>query len=211
MIYNVFDIETSGLDKDCDIYEFAYIRLDDMFNIIKSDTLYFYKKNWNVTASEIHGLTREKLEPYAKDFYKNLAAMYATMHNGIAVGKNNMMFDNIRVISFINRNKYDQNKDKGIRDFRIEASIDVQNYMAPYYRKHMEKIGQPVGTTKKGSLEDYMAVCGFDKPMLEEFARQNGIAVDERFRAHGAMYDTVMTLATLKWLAFAAKVTFAPK
>lgn len=211
MIYTVFDIETSGLDKECDIYEFAYIRLDDNFNIIKSDTLYFFKKSWVVTASEIHGLTEEMLTPHIKDFYKNLAAMYATMHNGIAIGKNNMMFDNTRVISFINRNMYDQNKDKGIRDFRIEASIDVQNYMAPHYRRYMESIGQPVGPSKKGTLEDYMKVCGFDKPMLESFARQNGITVDERFKAHGAMYDTVMTLATLKWLTFAAKTVFSPK
>lgn len=211
MIYNVFDIETSGLEKDCDIYEFAYIRLDDNFNIIKTDTLYFYKKSWNITSSDIHGLSKDYLEKYAKDFYKNLAAMYATMHNGIAVGKNNMMFDNSRVSSFIKRNKYDMNKDKGIRDFVIKASIDVQNYMAPYYRKHMIDRGLAVSNNQKGTLEDYMEVCGFTKPMLEDFAKSNGIEVDERFRAHGAMYDTVMTLATLKWLAYAARVTFSPK
>lgn len=211
VVYTVFDIETSGLERDSDIYEFAYIRLDDEFNIIKSDVLYFYRSKWNITAGDIHGLTKDVLEPHAKDFFKNLAAMYSTLQNTIAVGKNNMLFDNIVISNFINRYKFDVDKQKGIRDFTIKASIDVQNYMAPYYRKYMSENGIPTNGHSKGTLEDYMKVCGFTKDILENFAIANNIEVDERFRAHGAVYDTLMTFATLKWLAYSARVTFNPK
>ena len=211
MVYTVYDIETSGLNRDCDIYEFAYIRLDDEFNIIKNDVLYFYRKTWNITATEVHGLTRESLESHASEFFKNLAAVYATMQNTIAIGKNNMTFDNIALSNFINRYKFDVDKQKGIRDFRIKASIDVQNYMAPYYRRYMSDIGTPVGGNKSGTLEDYMKVCGFNYQILKDFALANGIEVNDRFKVHGAMYDTIMTFAVLKWLAYSAKVTFNPR
>ena len=202
-MYTVYDIETSGTSRDSEIYEFAAIRLSDDMKVIGTYNYFFYKKEWGETQeAHIHGLTKEILEPYAPDFYKNLAAMYAMMYDATVVGKNNLGFDNYVIKRFIDRNIKDlDEKATGIRKFKLGGSIDVQQYMARHYRDYMSRIGTPVSSQSKGTLEQYMSVCGFTEADLVGFAKAIGIdTTSPRFKAHGAMYDVVMTYATFVWL-----------
>lgn len=210
MIYTVIDIESDGLSGDCEIYEFAYVRLDDNLNVIKSGTLYFWKKEWTLKAGEIHHLTKEFLEKHADMFYQNLAIMYATLHNTIVIGKNNMSFDNSRIYAFIARNMHDSG-DKAIRTFQMKASVDVQNYMRPHFQAYTKSIGLNVGSRASGKLEEYMDMCGFTREILVDFANANNILIDDRFKAHGAMYDTLATLAVFKWLVYVKKTVIEPR
>ena len=79
MFYTVFDIETTGFDGNiCDVVQFAYANLDENFNCIKAESLYFYHDDmhWSKEAEEVHHLSREFLSLYKDSFETNIKKMF---------------------------------------------------------------------------------------------------------------------------------------
>ena len=223
MIKTVMDIETTGFYKlnedkttlldSSEIVEVGYIQIDDTnFDIVNYGTLYFYKPYFNLEneAAAVHGLTREFLEPYEKDFDRNLIALCSLMENCVMIGKNNRNFDLPYIQSFIKKHaKFDTNipalvaglnmKDYNDHKFYYGSSvtvIDTQELYMPIWRSiQFAKTGET--TRKWGTLGQYIESIDGGQQLTQEFydslekARVTG--------AHGALYDCCMTLVIYLW------------
>lgn len=44
MLYTVFDVETSGLERGCDVLSFAYALTDESVGVKRAEVLYFWKE-----------------------------------------------------------------------------------------------------------------------------------------------------------------------
>lgn len=190
-----YDVETSGLDRSSDIYEFGFVRTDERLNVISSGTLYFYQKEWDIQATQIHKLTRQYLEAYEKDFSKNLATLYALCHNAIWIGKNNIGYDNMVLTNFLGRYQ-----PKDIAGIWTGGTADIQSMCGRRWREWRRKeFGEDMGR-KSGNLQDYMLMASFTKDVLEWYMKENNIVVPKgRDELHSALYDAVMTLCAAKY------------
>jgi len=193
-----YDIETSGFERDSDVYEFGFVRTDDCLNVISSGNLYFYQKEWGIKASHVHGLTRQFLEQHEQYFAKNLATLYALCHNTTWVGKNNISYDNIVLSNFMSR--YEP---KGVQSLWPAGTVDVQKMCGRRWREwHQKKFGENMGR-KSGTLPDYIAMTGFSKEDIDGYMKANRIVMPEgRDKLHSALYDTVLTLCAAKYCIF---------
>ena len=186
--YLVVDIETTGFIKfDAngtlipDFLEFGYLVLDDSGRITDSGAIYFYEDWFDIEneAQNFHKLTREFLKENRVDTQDGICAMLTLCAGRILIGKNIQSFD----INFLRRwcQKY------GIVDVLVDTPIyDVQTAYAPIYRK---KAGLE-GTSKRGSLEDYIKVNN-DYQIVEDI--YTDLPKKRVTQAHGALYDCVMT------------------
>lgn len=96
MLYTVFDLETTGLNRlNNDIVQFSYIRLNERFAPIKAGNLYFYRDDmdWSEEAYAIHKLSKDFLRQHKDSFEKNLCTMYSMLQFGHLVGHNAETFD----------------------------------------------------------------------------------------------------------------------
>lgn len=113
MVFDVFDLETNGVINKSKGFmpqpqQCARIRLDQDFNFVESECLYFYNEAliehsdtaekgapatpWRA-AFEGHGLSREFLSQYADSFDDNIRRMYRFAYRGNLVGHNIRDFD----------------------------------------------------------------------------------------------------------------------
>lgn len=91
MLYTVFDVETSGLERGCDVLSFAYALTDENVGVKRAEVLYFWKEGvtkWTEEAYEINHLSKEFLRQYEADYEKNLQKMYIVLSMGHLVGFN---------------------------------------------------------------------------------------------------------------------------
>lgn len=120
MYYTIFDIETTGLYRDqSDVIQFAYVNLDENFQPIKSDILYFYYEgmSWSEEAEAVHHISLETLKQHADEFENNLLKMYVTLSFCNAVTFNGDHFDIPFVRAWLMR--------QGMPEIRVSMSYDV--------------------------------------------------------------------------------------
>ena len=99
MLYTVFDVETSGLERGCDVLSFAYALTDESVGVKRAEVLYFWKEGvtqWTEEAYEINHLSKEFLRQYEADYEKNLQKMYIVLSMGHLVG-----FTLIRMVTLL--------------------------------------------------------------------------------------------------------------
>lgn len=221
MIGLVVDIETTGylqfqevdgwsqLANWSEILEVGYLRIDmDTKEILSHGTLYFYKPYFNVEsdAQAVHGLTREFLQQYEKDFTKNLIALNSLIQSTCIIGKNSDKFDVPFIKAFIAKHGGDEMdipalvdrlNMKGYNGGRVYYNdslyaLDMQTIFKDrfhelYYDKYKVKL-QP---GKKGTLSQYVDVIGSGQEAVDYV--YNSLSKDRVTGAHGALYDAVMT------------------
>ena len=131
MVLTVIDLETTSVkDYPVNILEAGYIRINQDCDILGHGTLYFYKPEFNIEgATQYNGLTRSYLEQYAKDFDKNLAALYALCYRGILVGKNNIRFDDRKIVDFVT------NYCKDMEPLVLSGELDIEHHYTDDFRK----------------------------------------------------------------------------
>ena len=187
----ICDIETTGLDKfNDDITEFGWIRIDpNTTEILDHGVLYFYKSSFNVEATQhLTGLTREFLAPYEADFEKNLAAMMSLMSNTVVIGKNSKFFDVPFIQQFIR-------KWGTSTTVNVDNQLDVQELFTPIFKQlYLKKYNKPY-TGKFGKLGQYIEVLDAEDEVKSIY---NSLDKVRETEAHGALYDCVMTLVSLR-------------
>lgn len=187
----ICDIETTGLDKfKDDITEFGWIRIDpNTTEILDHGVIYFYKDSFNVEATQhITGLTREFLSQYSGDFEKNLAAMMSLMSNTVVIGKNSKFFDVPFIQQFIRRWGTSTT-------VSVTSQLDVQELFTPIFKQlYLKKYNKPY-TGKFGKLGQYIEVLDAEDEVKLIY---NSLDKVRETEAHGALYDCVMTLVSLR-------------
>lgn len=164
------------------------LRFDNNFKIHAADTLYFYRKTYdlsNYEANAVHGLTKEFLEQYKDSFYANIAKMYAMMYKSVIIGKNSNKFD----IPFIER-FYKKKYVSDIEPLDYYDKYDVQNVFGKAYKNE-------TGSNGAGTLTDYLDHL---KIPHSEISRQcSELVGDSKVRnAHDALFDVVATFEVFK-------------
>lgn len=201
MVLTIFDVEANGLienHKMPDIYQFGYIRVTDTFKVIGSGSLYYWNSAsylpYDNASGAIHGITEDFLKKHEEDFIKNSATMYALLHNCMVVGKNCLTYDNPVVINHMR--KYQPAK---CPTFAFGPKIDIQSHAAIYWREYCRLNGIEHTSHSRGTLGDYMKMCGYTEEVIKAFASINGIQLDSE-HPHDALYDATMTYMVLCWL-----------
>ena len=195
MIITILDIETTGLDKCIhDILEVAYMRIDSKtLEILSHGTLYFYKPEFRIEnqAQAVHGLTREYLTQFENEFDDNIVSLYTLIQQSVVIGKNSDNFDLPFISMWLNR------KASILAPVCIVGTLDIQEFLAPHYRKWVASCtGVMPSTRKKGTLEEYMDMFGYTQESLKmDFIKLYG---SERAHAHGALFDVYMTYICVK-------------
>lgn len=195
MKYLLFDIETTGLNVyNDDICQFAYIILNEKFEMVKAEELFFYYDGMHVSPEsyEVHHLSAEFLKQYEDKFIDNLAKMHILVSRANVIGHNADKFDYPFVRNFINR--------FGLPDTECNSLIDTVSVFKPYgrmmNRKHAkgwtEYIGKFAPTSV--SLEVLPKKLGIDEStitVLEEamFGKSS--------QQHNACYDCIATYLCL--------------
>lgn len=196
MVLTFLDIETTGFDfRTDDILQVGFVRADEKGKIINAGNLYYYQPHFNVESSafEVHGITRQHLEPYEADFIKNVSGLYTMLQRGYIIGKNSNRFDIPFCVGWINKTCPGY-----LPNINVFRTCDVQDVMAPVFRSEWEKqFGE--STRKHGTLEQYVKILNiesFVKQMYEvaqKFAKEPA-----RAGYHDALYDAVATYCV--WL-----------
>lgn len=223
MVAYVIDIETTGLLKfqtnaktgrtelsdDSEILEVGYLAIDTYTKeIMNHGVLYFYKPYFNIEseAQSIHGLTRDFLQQYEGDFEKNLIILSSMTQLGMIIGKNCDIFDIPFIDAFIEKHGTEsmnvrqllascQTKDIYGSAFTLDRhpfNVDVQKFFAPTFRKmYAEKTGITLSERKRGKLGEYIDVIPNGTAIVDTI--YNDLDKARSTRAHGALYDAVMT------------------
>lgn len=223
MIGVVLDIETTNwysisphtgtLSDDSEILEVGYIRVDmDTCQVIDCGDLYFYKPYFMVEseAQKIHHITREFLEQYEGDFRKNLVILNGIIQRTCIIGKNTEGFDIKYIKEFLRKhsgNQLDiaqQVMYSNIKTYDgnymgydvVEFSLDMQKIFAPRFRElYYQKYKVELNSRKRGTLSEYIDVLNMQNAVDQMYA---GLPKKRETRAHGALYDAVMTYVV--WL-----------
>lgn len=223
MICTVIDIETTGRYKIslglnnpdyAEILEVSYIRVNsEDLSILSHGSLYFYKPYFCVEsqAQEVHGLTRQFLKQYEKDFDKNLIQLHALMQQTLIVGKNSDVFDIPFIQAFLKKHsngklnidaEFEAAKIKTYAGYPAEytwfyGSYDIQTIYKNTWKDQVEKMtGSRPSGQRKGSLSEY--IDDFPGRREEVEAIYATLDKDRVTKAHGALYDCVMTYVVLK-------------
>lgn len=225
MIGLVLDIETTGylsispvtgtLPDANEILEVGYIRIDmDTRQILNCGELYFYKPYFQVEsdAQKIHGITRDFLEPYAGEFQRNLVILNSLVQRTCIIGKNSNSFDIPFIKEFLRKhsNGYlDITQQVALSSIKYfgtrtdlfyevyEFALDMQSiFKDEYHRLHYEKYGTELSGRKRGTLSEYIDVLNAQH-VVE--AIYNDLPKKRITRAHGALYDAVMTYVVWSW------------
>lgn len=222
MVGTVIDIETTGflkfdinsdgvslLSDKSEILEVGYINVDmDTKRIINSGTLYFYKPYFDIEsdAQKVHGLTREFLQQFEKDFDNNLIALNSLIQCTCIIGKNSDKFDIPFIKAFIKKhagmcfdipNLVSQLDMKGYNGGYVTYTdnmyaLDMQKiYVNRWKSQYFDKTGVNVPPNKKGTLSEYIDSIDGGREVTNKLysimpkVRETG--------AHGALYDCCMT------------------
>lgn len=207
------DKTTGYLKDDREILEVSYIRVDNATaEILSSGSLYFYKDYFQIEneAQRFHGLTRDFLKQYKDDFDKNLIILDSLFQKTNIIGKNSEHFDIPFIRGFIDKHgKSKLNLDDLIIQAKIKKidgdrliynpilfSTEIQSiFKSTFRRLYTEKTGQVLHPNKRGTLSEYIEVLdAFDK-VDEIYA---SLPKDRVTKAHGALYDCVMTYVVWK-------------
>ncbi|MBQ2885891.1 MAG: 3'-5' exonuclease [Alphaproteobacteria bacterium] len=195
MIYTIFDIETTGLienNKFPQVLEVGYIQIDEYLNILRGDSFYFYRPEWEIPekALQINGLTLDLLKEHEKDYYSSLVKLWTLMERGRLIGKNSDAFD-----IPICKNMFSANSDM-LKLPAVRQSIDMQKIYGKTYKDYIaNKTG--VRPRSAGKLEEYMDVIGLTQDEIK--AQFEEIFPSEtRSAAHSALYDAYMTYLVTK-------------
>lgn len=220
MVGTVVDIETTGFlkfvrDKDnnsvlsdeSEICEVGFMNIDLKTGaILHSGVLYFYKPYYNLEndAAKVHGLTREFLSQYEKDFENNLIALNALLQSAIIIGKNSKSFDIPFMKAFIDKHGgYKLNITHlvaalGIKGYKGGTvvynggigSIDMQHiWHKRYVRLMFDKTGI-ADDRKKGTLKEYIDLINAWPVVEAVYAK---VGKGRKAGYHSALYDVVMT------------------
>lgn len=224
MIGLVVDIETTGyrsydsatglLSDNSEILEVGYLRIDmETGGMLGNGTLYFYKPYFNIEsdAQRVHGLTREFLQQYEDQFDNNLIILNSLIQKTCIIGKNSESFDIPFIRDFLIKHS------DGCLDFKslilkakiktydkswflydpMEFSLDLQKiFKDEFHRLYYERTGISLDSRKKGTLSDYVNCIEGMSAAVDTL--YNSLTKDRETKAHGALYDAVMTYGV--WL-----------
>ena len=191
MLYTIIDVESTGFSREfADILSFGFLRINSQFEIKESGNLYFYLPNFKVEnkdAFEVHGLTRDFLSQYEKDFAVNITKMYSLMYHSCLIGKNIDAFDIPLINSFFKRYA------KYLPKFEYTSSVDLQKRFKDTYQAR-------TGSRKVGTLTDYCNVLGITKDTLNNIY-DSLPTKDENPNAkhmHSSLYDCIAIYCVFK-------------
>ena len=175
MEFIVMDIESTGLNRNVDIpLEVAFLKFNSDCSAVKeSGVMYFYKTGirWSDEAEAIHGLSREFLTPYEKDYYINLRKLYRLVSRSNLVGHNVKSFDFPFLTHFLAREMYGQVAYNNI--------YDTMRIFQPVFHKPMK-------------LRDLTEALGAPEEILNSLHKK-WFGTAPRQSWHGASYDVVAT------------------
>ena len=225
MIGLVLDIETTGwlnispvtgtLPDANEILEVGYIRINmDTREILSCGELYFYKPYFCIEsdAQQVHGITREFISQFEDEFQRNLVILNALIQRTCIIGKNSNKFDVPYIKEFLRKhsNGYlDITQQVALASIKqygngpvlfydvFEFALDIQNIFAPTYRDlYYKKNGIELSGRKKGNLQEYIDVLGAGRVVDKIYSE---LPKKRETRAHGALYDAVMTYVVWAW------------
>ncbi len=221
MIGTVIDIETTGylqfdttsghsqLSDTSEILEVGFLNINmDTRDILTYGTLYFYKPYFFIEspAQEVHHITRDFISKYEDQFEMNLVALNSLIQSTCLIGKNSDKFDIPFIKAFINKHAGDDfNIPELVRQLDMAAynggkvryedtlyALDMQTiYKDRFHDLYFDKTGNTLAKTKKGTLEQYIAVIDSGQEAVD-FVYES-LNKDRVTGAHGALYDAVMT------------------
>lgn len=190
MIYTVLDIETTGLSLSGgdEILSFGFMRINSMFDVLASGTLYFYKEGFNVSkypACTVHKLTEGFMKSKEKDFNDNIKKMYSLCYMSNIIGKKSTSFDMPFIKNFIERHC------PTLEPLEYNKTFDVQKEFSPIYQER-------TGNSKKGTLTNYIDLLGITQNDIKRVYDSLPTKDDSNMHMHGALYDCVATYLVFK-------------
>lgn len=185
-----YDIETNGLERDSEILEFGFVRCKEDFTLVSAGQLFFWQDGWSVGRTDIHGLTEEIMKQHAPDFVVNMAQLYAIMKEGNVVGKNNHVFDDRVLNSFMQRHTFAQDKSVSLIT-TYQTSADIQKTHGAKWRMLMKEKGYDPGN-KRGTLEEYLSIIGYGPDTIAKYCEMCGIKMRGNLM-HSAAVDAMAT------------------
>lgn len=195
MVYTIIDIETNGFIAKgvCpEILEVGYLQINRQCEILRGDSFYFYKPEWelNKDASAVHKLSEQELTKHAGEFYGSLVKLYTLVDEGCLIGKNNDAFDIPVIKDFMRR------EGCGLRP-NIYSSLDMQKFYKPIFQMWFQETYKQ-NTRKSGTLEDLISMCGYTtEQVIKQFTKE--FPDCQRSESHGALFDTYMTYLITKY------------
>lgn len=182
MLFTFYDVETSGLESGCDVLSFSYMLADESLNVKRAETLYFWKEGvtkWTEDSYRIHGLSKEFLRQFEKDYDRNLRKMYIAMSYADLVGYNSGYFDAEGIVhgfdytrckSFLLRN--------GMPELTVLGMYDVMRiYKAAYH-------------PQQSKLQSIFDASGLPRALADAFTQAY---FGGSGKAHESAYDVVCT------------------
>lgn len=170
-----FDIETTGLERDCEVLEFGYITIDLKGNLVRGENIIIYSDQYDMNGKEqalkCNGFTLARLEKEKGNLLYKLSKIYALLSNECIVGKNIRSFD-------LNRLNNVFRKYLGQPEVPFLRFNDVQRM----------KIA-------KGSLTDYMDSLGVTSKDVIDFITSSELidCQEDRLVQHCGLFDAVAT------------------
>lgn len=190
MIYTVFDVEATGLYKfnKLDIIQCAYIRLNNDFQPIRSEYMYYYHDNmdWSQEAEDIHHISQDFLKEHKDEFFDNLKRMYVNLNNTFFITFNGDKYDIPLTNNWLHR----------MTDLTMNSlgSYDVMKIYGKAY-------GRNPSLVKACEKEDISSEL-IQAVQKQLFGVTSG--------AHDATYDSVATFLLFKKAITDGKVTLRP-
>ena len=180
MSYVVYDLETTGLDRNrCEIVQFAYAKFDENNMLIKAETLYFYHDgmHWDEEVARIsHKLSLDFLKQYKDKFDENIIKMWTVLNGETVIGHNSIDFDGPFAKTWLGK--------QGLTGLTFAREIDTMVAFRPITKRariKLVKLGEMIGIT-----EDTI-----------QMIIQLWFGTSDNMQAHNAAYDvTLIALIT---------------
>lgn len=182
----IFDTETTGLKvEENQIAQLSYIIIDSELRILKSENFYFNVEKVEKGASEINGLTVEKLKELSDGkIFKDYAYKIFNDFNDAKIICHNVKFD----MSFLSEEFRRIDMNLKIKD----SFCTMLNYRNKLKIKH-EKYGY-----KYPKLEEVIKYLGVDEEIIRNV--MSAITPDRNIGYHDARYDIACTYVVFKYL-----------
>lgn len=179
--YVFFDLETTGLNRDCDILEFGALIFDSKLKLQQAINRYYLCDTIPARATEVNGLTPTKLKLYnAIDWDANAGEIYDLVsRNDIILCGHNIEFYDVEVLKY--------NLEKAGFNWKPNTIKMLDTYKL-YRAKYSGSAKLSAVTTRA------LAEMNSDMKTLEEMFRDSSIIsdqiVDKQTLFHNSLFDS---------------------
>jgi DNA polymerase III epsilon subunit-like protein len=172
-VITVFDSETTGLNvlKDNPL-QVCVLQLDEKtLDTVSCELLSFWQKGWYIDpgAEKVHGLSREKMEPFADKFELNTRKLYRYLSESTGVSYNGATYDLPLLRYFLGR--------QSLGTIQLRRHYDMYNVWT-----------KAAGRAKLGPM---VQKAGLDESHVANYA--NRIMPGRDASYHDAVYDVAAT------------------